>query len=405
MSSLSEPAIPAPPNEVSDLENPEDVIHTVNFATQVVCIVVVTILVALRVLIKARLRSSWVLDDYMTILGWVCSRSYQMQTELMGARYSSWATAPTCSFVGPLSDTSLQGLTRIVNHYGGGYHAWDVSKGDMINFQKASYAITLLYVPMVFVIKLALLAMMLRIFAPDRRKVLIIYASIAILVLYYIPALFIKIFFCHPISAYWYGGGKCMNQRNVIIADATISMASDFWILVLPIPMLWSLQMSLNKKLRVLGILGAGGLATGFSIWRLVMMVEESQTPDTTWFWIHCVLTANAEAGIGLICVCLPTLSSYFVSRRLKSQSRTTGSYQRSHELSSYNKLSSSKKRTDPSPSFTATRTDEAYLFSTVEADGREGSVSTTTGESHTAERRGGIHKDVVVQQSYEYVK
>jgi hypothetical protein len=49
--------------------------------------------------------------------------------------------------------------------------------------------------------------------------------------------------------------------------------------------------MNLNKKLRVIGILGAGGLATGFSIWRLVMMVEESRTPDTTWFWIHCVLT------------------------------------------------------------------------------------------------------------------
>jgi hypothetical protein len=206
--------------------------------------------------------------------------------------------------------------------------------------------------------------------------------------------------------------------------------------------MLWSLKMSFSKKLRVLGILGAGGLATGFSIWRLVMMVDESRTPDTTWFWIHCVLTgyvglillenltapsttgketialtlglsySNAEAGIGLICACLPTLSSYIVTRKLKSQSGS-GSYRRNYELNSYNKLSSSNKKGSVDPtatmaSFGAARTDEAYLFSTVEADvGREGSLG---GSSQERERDGkmgggGIQKDVVVEQSFEYVK
>lgn len=160
---------------------------------------------------------------------------------------------------------------------------------------QASYAVTLLYVPMVFVIKIALLTIMLRIFSPDRHKVLTIYISMTVLLLYYIPALFIKIFFCKPISAYWTGteeGGTCMDQRKVIIADSAISIASDLWILVLPVPMLWSLRMSRTKKLRVVGILGAGGLATGFSAWRLVMMIEEGKTADTTWFWIHAVLTA-----------------------------------------------------------------------------------------------------------------
>lgn len=146
---------------------------------------------------------------------------------------------------------------------------------------------------MVFVIKLALLAVIRRIFRPGR-QVLIINVSAVVLLLYYIPALFIKIFFCKPISAYWNGtadGGTCIDQRRVIIADSAISIASDLWILILPVPMLWSLQMSWMKKVRVMGILGAGGLATGFSVWRLVMMIEESETTDTTWFWIRCVLT------------------------------------------------------------------------------------------------------------------
>lgn len=83
---------------------------------------------------------------------------------------------------------------------------------------------------MVFVIKIALLAVMRRVFPPHRRKVIVIYISIGIMLCYYIPALFLKIFFCHPISVYWYGtanGGTCLNQRNVIIADSVISIAGD----------------------------------------------------------------------------------------------------------------------------------------------------------------------------------
>ncbi|GIJ91836.1 hypothetical protein Asppvi_010811 [Aspergillus pseudoviridinutans] len=294
----------------------------------------------------------------------------------------------------------------VLNAYGGGYHAWDVPKSKFIHFQKASYAITLIYVPMVFVVKLALLSVMLRIFAPDPHKVMIIYASIIVLLLYYIPALFIKIFFCKPISAYWQGTshGTCIDQQKVIIADSAISIASDLWILILPVPMLWSLQMSITKKLRVLGILGAGGLATAFSIWRLVIMVREARTADTTWFWIHCVLTANAEAGIGLICACLPVLSSYVVSMKNKSRKSTRGSYQHSHELSRWNKLSSSKRSANHD-SLLMTQTDQAQLISTVESSEPQQESTAGLEESYHPPDRPVIHKEVVMSQSYEVVK
>ncbi|KAL2834322.1 hypothetical protein BDW59DRAFT_156264 [Aspergillus cavernicola] len=404
-----EPIIPPPLGVVSNLENPQDVLHTVNLATQVVCIIVVTIIVALRVIIKVHLRKELELED--------CEYNYYR----MGITLSILTLNLTLLNRSMLRQVLFIGFCAnmlVLNNYGGGYHAWD-----------ASYAATLLYVPMVFVIKLALLTVMLRIFAPDRHKVIIIYISITVLLLYYIPALFIKIFFCKPISAYWnIGSGTCIDQRNVIIADSAISIASDLWILILPVPMLWSLQMSRTKKLRVVGILGAGGLATGFSIWRLVMMIEEARTADTTWFWIHCVLTANAEAGIGLICACLPTLSSYLVTVNPKSsRSGTTGtggggsSYARSHELNSWNKLSGSKSR-DRDRDLNGSSmvfplghgADQACLISTVDVnvdgdgegdgEGEGGNMGGRLGRGR-ARGRGVIHKDVVVEQSFEYVK
>ncbi|KAJ5174129.1 uncharacterized protein N7482_000006 [Penicillium canariense] len=206
----------------------------------------------------------------------------------------------------------------IVNVYGGGYNAWDVTENDFMKFQKVSYATTLIYVPMVFVIKITLLAVMARVFAPHHRKVEVIYISLFIMLFYYVPALFIKIFFCDPISAYWLGtsnGGRCLDQRKVIIADSVISIATDLWILVLPVPLMWPLHMTTSKKMRVMGILGAGGLATGFSIWRLLIMVVESKTTNTTWFWIHCQRRSRNRANL-----CLSTCNEPFFQLREKHE-------------------------------------------------------------------------------------
>lgn len=48
---------------MSDLENPEDVLHTVNLVTQVLSMVVVTILVVLHVVIRVRLTNRLQIED------------------------------------------------------------------------------------------------------------------------------------------------------------------------------------------------------------------------------------------------------------------------------------------------------------------------------------------------------
>lgn len=134
----------------------------------------------------------------------------------------------------------------------------------------------------------------------------------------------------------------------------------------------------------------------------------------------------NAEAGIGLICACLPALSSYIAS--LKSRANSSYRSYKSHELSSWNKLGSSKKGSgNHSSAFPPSQTDQACLISTIEAetssaelrregeggssltresDGKNGN-GTGNGNIHGHGKSDGgvIHKNVVVEQSYEYVK
>jgi hypothetical protein len=73
-----------------------------------------------------------------------------------------------------------------------------------------------------------------------------------------------------------------MNESAIIMADAVISVTSDLIVLLLPLPLTLSLQMSTRKKMRVIAILGAGGLAVASSIIRLVLIAVTAKSKDTT---------------------------------------------------------------------------------------------------------------------------
>lgn len=141
--------------------------------------------------------------------------------------------------------------------------------------------------------KLALLIIIIRVFGPIHRKIVIcMYVLVGVLVVYYVSGVFIKIFICWPISAYWTGDkGKCMDQAAVVTCDAVVSVISDLVILLLPTPLTWSLQLPRRKRLRVSALLCAGGIATAFSIYRLVMIVEEHDSENQTIVFIQVILS------------------------------------------------------------------------------------------------------------------
>ncbi|KAF4120598.1 integral membrane protein [Geosmithia morbida] len=195
----------------------------------------------------------------------------------------------------------------------------------------SSYAATIFYAPMAMTVKLSLLLIIIRVFGSVHKKTLIgIYVLVGIIVAYYTTGLFIKIFICWPISAYWKGETqKCLDQSAVITADAIISVVSDLAILFLPTPLTWSLQMPLKRRMRIIGMLAGGGVATGFSIYRLILIVDDGKSVNQSIVFAKVILSGpiqsssaadelqrNAEAGIGLICACLPAANAMLTKIR-----------------------------------------------------------------------------------------
>jgi hypothetical protein len=258
-----------------------------------------------------------------------------------------------------------------------------------------------MYGPTAFLTKISLLWIMTRVFSPYRKAVLFIYVFLVIMLLYYIPAVIVKIRICNPIAKFWdeNTNGTCLDQSAIILADAVVSVVSDMIILILPLPLTLSLQMAMRKKLRVMGILGAGGLACASSVVRLILILKTGQSKDGTYSFMRinmfgCVssflsallhyphitqakgLTANpsrrnAEIAIGVICACLPSLSA-LLSRVLHEYSSNKVTHTSTHELSKVTKQSRTDRRLSRSKhqmSYLDTGSDQEILMQNAQGD------------------------------------
>lgn len=73
------------------------------------------------------------------------------------------------------------------------------------------------------------------------------------------------IFSCHPIKYIWLSWtgeaqGRCIDANVFWWAHSAINIATDLWILALPIPQLLKLQMSLQEKFYLLIMFSTGVL-------------------------------------------------------------------------------------------------------------------------------------------------
>ena len=68
---------------------------------------------------------------------------------------------------------------------------------------------------------------------------------------------------CRPVAFNWdksIKGGHCITGTGPYLSAAIISMSTDVIIVILPMPMLWGLQMPISKKLALTIIFGMGAL-------------------------------------------------------------------------------------------------------------------------------------------------
>ena len=169
-------------------------------------------------------------------------------------------------------------------HYGHGRHQWDLTQRNVDQVSKWLYASSIVYIPTAFAVKTTLLLLIARVFSVRARIARGIHLFIGFIFIAYLPIQICKIFICHPINAYWRYSvqGHCLDQRKLFLADLSVTIFTDLAVLIIPIPLTWTLTMSWKRKMRIVLLLGAGGLATADSILRLYYAVRFLNERDVT---------------------------------------------------------------------------------------------------------------------------
>ena len=121
------------------------------------------------------------------------------------------------------------------------------------------YAASLLYALAVTSAKLSILLYYGRIFTLGRFRQAL-YAVGSICTLWCVLVVFVTLFQCSPVRKGWEPGleGSCLNLRTIYYGTAISNMILDVIINVLPVKMVWKLQLPLRQRMLLMVIMGLG---------------------------------------------------------------------------------------------------------------------------------------------------
>jgi len=109
--------------------------------------------------------------------------------------------------------------------------------------------------------KLSILLLYQSIFSVNQKFRLLCYGMMAASVAYCIIFFFLYAFDCSPVYFSWHFSlteGKCIGITKVIIAIGAVNLVTDLTILIMPLPLVWRLNLRRNQKWGLFIIFGTG---------------------------------------------------------------------------------------------------------------------------------------------------
>lgn len=167
-------------------------------------------------------------------------------------------------------------------------------------------------------LKFSIAIFLLRI-AVARTHKIIIWTTVAIVEIYGAFFFFLFVLQCRPSAYFWtrYTGGKGTCINPTITVDATyvysaISCAADWTLGIIPVFLVWNLQMNPRTKLVVAMILAVGAIASTATIIRIPYVKDLANQADFLYATTDVALWSTAETGIGITASCCATLRPLF---------------------------------------------------------------------------------------------
>ncbi|KAE8382364.1 hypothetical protein BDV26DRAFT_288646 [Aspergillus bertholletiae] len=146
-----------------------------------------------------------------------------------------------------------------------------------------------------------------------RMHLIMIYTTIVLSIAVGLLFFFVTLLECRPIHYVWdYGmmSPHCVSKDfllDIAYTHSVIAALCDLTLGILPLFMIWKLQMNRRAKISLGAILGLGCLAGAAVVVRLPYN-EKFKDPDFLYATATLSILANIEAGLGITAGCLSTL-------------------------------------------------------------------------------------------------
>ncbi|KAH7113807.1 hypothetical protein B0J11DRAFT_412976, partial [Dendryphion nanum] len=209
-------------------------------------------------------------------------------------------------------------LTSMVHRQlrnGVGMHISDVTVDMIDRISRVPWIGLIVYGLSLTFTKVSILALYLRIF-PSHRFRVGCYCLLTFVVCYGIWVLLGSIFMCSPVSYLWnrsQARGHCHLEKFwIYYMNASVNIAQELAILLLPMPLLRRLRLLRGQKIALICVFALGGFVSIMSIVRIVNLAVVRQSKDVTYDNALPALYSTVEANLAIVCACLPVLRPLF---------------------------------------------------------------------------------------------
>ncbi|KAH6638620.1 hypothetical protein BKA67DRAFT_588981 [Truncatella angustata] len=253
------------------------------FAVAVAFLVLTWIMVPLRVYVRAVMTKSFGLDD------WLLMVTQALFTTYLSSQLGGW-------------------------YYGTGRHRADLTPENNSKALNFWFICEIFYVLTATFIKLAVGVFLLRL-SVVQFHTWFLRILMAGSVVFGTSYLFIVLFQCQPISTFWAEApgtpGKCLANNPVAIATyvaSVINCLADWAFGILPMFIVWSLNMKKKLRIIVMFILGFASIGSTATIVRMFYIPDMLNGRDFLWTTTNFAIWSTVEPGIGIIATSIATL-------------------------------------------------------------------------------------------------
>ncbi|KAH6669457.1 hypothetical protein B0J14DRAFT_657554 [Halenospora varia] len=257
------------------------------------------------------------------------------------------------------------GLWYAYGELGNAQHIWDIKVENLSRFFQVLWLIQVMYPIGLGLVKCSVLALYLRLFPSDRFRIVIL-CSIVTIVCMTIALTLSVIVQCIPVTDSWnVFNPKCIDREVQQIASSVLSFVTDIIILLLPMKYLLALRVTLREKIQVIAVMSLGCVTCVASVMRFKYISNVSHSKDATWDGFNLSIWSSLEFYLAIITACAPAIKPFFI-KYMKVARKKLGMKEKSR-IRPRNSSSSGPEGSTPSNSSSDTNTSETKQTTVID--------------------------------------